>query len=148
MNKQNSILNSSNPAYNKIINSNLNSFTTSNGDIKINLPKNNSNSISSNEITLLNNSDTNLKLNQIYDFINDPSLLNTNPIALTKPVGLSVKIAGRLAKERIQPKKTTKSVLIGSTKREKGSVVDSYKFTSKNKRGAYTISVKLSSARC
>jgi hypothetical protein len=65
---------------------------------------------------------------------------------LAKTVGLSIKIGGRLSKERIQPKRTVKSLNIGALK--KNGAIDSYKFTSKNKRGAFTVSVRLSSERC
>jgi hypothetical protein len=101
--------------------------------------------INSKEIMLLDKAHLNLA--QINDFNKNILSINTNPFTLAKPVGLSIKVAGRLAKERIVPKKTTKLILNGSIKSNKGKIVDSYKFTGKNKRGSYTISVKLAQAR-
>jgi hypothetical protein len=60
---------------------------------------------------------------------------------------LSVKIAGRLATERIQPRKTTKSVRLGSTHTVGGNVKDVYRFTNKNKRGSFSVSIKMGQAR-
>jgi ribosomal protein S3 len=93
------------------------------------------------------NQKTNLKLIQVNDFIKDSTILNTSAITLAKPVGIFIKIAGRLNTERITPKRTTKSILVGSIEKGRGNIVDSYKFTNKNKRGAFTVSVRISSAR-
>jgi ribosomal protein S3 len=98
-------------------------------------------------LNLINNQKTNLKLIQVNDFIKDSTILNTSAITLAKPVGISIKIAGRLNTERITPKRTTKSILVGSIEKGRGNIVDSYKFTNKNKRGAFTVSVRISSAR-
>jgi Mitochondrial ribosomal protein (VAR1) len=97
-------------------------------------------------IKLLDENKQNLKFIQVNDFINNLNTYNNNPITLAKTVGLSIKIGGRLSKERIQPKRTVKSLNIGALK--KNGAIDSYKFTSKNKRGAFTVSVRLSSERC
>jgi hypothetical protein len=62
-------------------------------------------------------------------------------------VGISIKIAGRLSKERIKPKQTVTSLKIGNLKTNNNQVSDSYKFTNKNKRGAFTISIKMCHTR-
>lgn len=98
-------------------------------------------------LNILNTEKANLNLNQINDFTKDSSNLNTNSIVLAKPVGVSVKIAGRLATERIQPRKTVKAVRLGSTHTVGGNVKDTYRFTAKNKRGAYSVSIKFGHSR-
>jgi hypothetical protein len=133
LNKENSILNDNNFVYkNKLGNNNLLKYID-NYDYKI--------------VNLLNNEKANLKLIQLNDFIKDSSNLNTNPIVLSRPVGSSIKFAGRLSTERIQPRKTTKSIRLGSTHTIGGNVKDVYRFTSKNKRGSFSISIKLGQSR-
>ena len=55
--------------------------------------------------------------------------------------GLKVRISGRLITQRIVPKRTVQQKEIGNFKRTNNSIVDYSMFTSKNKRGAYTIKV-------
>src|SRR4051812_7498013 len=62
----------------------------------------------------------------------------TIPTILT---GLKVKVSGRLAKDRIIPKRTTISKEIGSFKIQKSNLVDYAIYTNKNKRGSYTVKV-------
>jgi len=64
--------------------------------------------------------------------------------------GIKIKIAGRLATQRIVPKATVKTAYKGSLSSSlqgKGKIqnnfVDSAKYTSKNKIGAYTVTVSL-----
>ena len=128
-NRQNTILNGNKSVYNKI-----NIF-------------NNKYKFSNKVYNLLNNEKTNLKLIQLNDFIKDPSNLNTNPYSLVKPVGVSIKIAGRLASERIQPKKTIKQFKLGATSNGIINLRESHRFTSKNKRGAFSVSIKLGNSR-
>lgn len=132
---QNSIINENNFVYNqKLGNNNLNllRYQTRFGSKTVNL---------------LNNEKANLKLIQLNDFIKNSSNLSINPLVLGKPVGIKLKIAGRLATERIQPRKTTKAVSMGTTHTVGGSVKDTYRFTSKNKRGAYSVSIKFGQAK-
>jgi hypothetical protein len=95
----------------------------------------------------INNNKTNLKLSQVNDFNKDLNTYISNPIALAKMVGVSIKIGGRLSKERIQPKQTVKKLSVGSVRGDKSKIIDSYQFTNKNKRGAYTITIKSCHAR-
>lgn len=100
-----------------------------------------------NNIKLLSENKTNLKFIQVNDFINNLNTYNSNPITLAKTVGLAIKIGGRLSKERIQPKRTVKQITVGSVKGDKTKVIDSYQYTNKNKKGAFTISIKMCHAR-
>ena len=65
----------------------------------------------------------------------------TVPAKLT---GMKVRIAGRLATQRLVPKATVKSAYKGSLVKSKDSFLDEASFTSKNKLGAYTVKVWLS----
>ena len=92
-------------------------------------------------------------LNITKGLIKDPNykhyflgVTNTRKIelhSLTTAVltGLKVRISGRLITQRIIPKRTVQQKEIGNFKRTNNSIVDYSMFTSKNKRGAYTIKV-------
>lgn len=58
--------------------------------------------------------------------------------------GIKLKIAGRLATQRIVPKATVKTAYKGSFERSKENFVESSTYTAKNKIGAYTVRVWLS----
>lgn len=58
--------------------------------------------------------------------------------------GIKLKIAGRLATQRIVPKATVKTAYKGSFERSKENFVESSTYTAKNKIGAYTVRVLLS----
>lgn len=62
----------------------------------------------------------------------------------TQLTGIKVKIAGRLATQRIVPKATVKTAYKGSFERSKANFVESSTYTAKNKIGAYTVRVWLS----
>lgn len=146
-NRQNSILEDNKLVYEGI---NKLGFRNSNNEINTLIPyksKGLNNTMSGKVVKLLNNDKSNLRLSQINDFIKDPNIYHSNPITLAKTVGISIKISGRLATERIQPKKTIKKIQVGNISKNKGSAIESYKFTNKNKRGAFTVSVRLASAR-
>ncbi len=66
----------------------------------------------------------------------------TNPAILT---GLRIKISGRLITQRVKPKKTINLYEVGGFKKTKNNIVDYALYTSKNKRGAYTVKVWLAS---
>jgi Mitochondrial ribosomal protein (VAR1) len=55
--------------------------------------------------------------------------------------GFSVKFAGRLATQRVVPRKTVKSAYKGSLARGKATLVENSRFTNKNRRGSFSISV-------
>jgi len=128
---------------NKLISARQNNLLEGN-----NLVYNNINKLGiNNNIKLLSENKANLKFIQVNDFINNINTYNSNPITLAKTVGLSIKIGGRLSRERIQPKRTVKQITVGSVKGDKTKVIDSYQYTNKNKRGAFTISIKMCHAR-
>lgn len=55
--------------------------------------------------------------------------------------GLYIKIGGRLMREPIIPRLTTKKFEIGAIATGKVNLVDSARITKKNKKGAYTIKI-------
>jgi hypothetical protein len=80
------------------------------------------------------------------------SILGGSTGPVSQLTGIKIKIAGRLASQRIVPKSTVKTAYKGSlssTNRTidngkiKKTVVDTAKYTSKNKIGAYTVTVTL-----
>jgi hypothetical protein len=58
--------------------------------------------------------------------------------------GLKIRVAGRIAKQRVIPKKTVNSGYTGSIAKTNNNLVDSASFTHKSKRGAFTIRVWVS----
>jgi len=55
--------------------------------------------------------------------------------------GLTIKFAGRFPTQKIVPRKTVKTEKIGSLARKKAVLVETARFTNKNRRGAFSISV-------
>lgn len=60
---------------------------------------------------------------------------------VTSLTGFKIKISGRLAKQRVVPKKTVKTTYKGAISPNKYNLVDEASYTGKNKKGAYTIRV-------
>jgi hypothetical protein len=60
---------------------------------------------------------------------------------VTKLTGFKIKISGRLARQRVVPKKTVKTTYKGAITPNKYNLVDQATFTGKNKKGAYSIRV-------
>lgn len=56
--------------------------------------------------------------------------------------GIRIKIAGRIYSRNLKYKVRNRDISIGSLSRKKAALVNSARFTSKNKRGAYSITVK------
>lgn len=98
-------------------------------------------------LSMLNVEKNNLKVDQINDFIKDYSSINTNPLNLAKSVGVFVNINGRLATERIRPRITRTVKKIGSSSKNKTTAVEKYRFTSKNKRGSFSVVITMGQAR-
>ena len=71
------------------------------------------------------------KTKNIFSF--DPSYLS----------GVKIKIAGRLLTHRVIPRKTIKLIHKGILARSKVIYNDTARFTNKNKRGAYSITVSI-----
>ena len=67
-----------------------------------------------------------------------------NPLLPTVLAGIKIKVAGRLLRQRIVPKKTVLTTYKGGLMKTKDNFVDSSTFTTKNKRGAYSIRVWMS----
>jgi len=59
-------------------------------------------------------------------------------------VGLKVRVSGRLITERSRPRQTIQTAQIGSFSKSNLSLVDSACFTTKNKKGAFTVKVWIS----
>jgi SepF-like predicted cell division protein (DUF552 family) len=68
---------------------------------------------------------------------------NTNPVIapITELTGFKIKISGRLARQRVVPKKTVKTTYKGAISPSKHNLVEQATFTGKNKKGAYSIRV-------
>ena|ERR1700753_1915689 len=69
---------------------------------------------------------------------------NTKKILISKLTGIKIKIAGRLITQRVVPKQTIKTDYKGSFIKSKNNIVNTATFTSKNKNGAFTVSVMVS----
>jgi len=93
------------------------------------------------------NEKKNISFNQLHDQINDLKILHTNPFTLGKVAGLNIRIAGRLQKEPIRPKQTVKTITIGSLSKERSNNSNLGSFTSKNKKGAFRVTVKMGHIR-
>lgn len=59
-------------------------------------------------------------------------------------VGIKVRVSGRLMTERSRPRQTVQTAQIGSFSKDNLSLVDSASFTTKNKKGAFTVKVWIS----
>jgi ribosomal protein S3 len=59
-------------------------------------------------------------------------------------VGIKVRVSGRLMTERSRPRQTVQTAQIGSFAKGNLSLVDSASFTTKNKKGAFTVKVWIS----
>ena len=57
--------------------------------------------------------------------------------------GIKIKVAGRLMTQRVIPRKTIKLISKGSLSRAKTMFVETSRFTNKNKRGAFSITVSI-----
>jgi hypothetical protein len=70
------------------------------------------------------------------------SLFDTKTITPAHLSGLNVRVAGRVLSERVVPRKTVRSFQIGSLARGKANIVKTNRFTTKNKRGCYSVTIK------
>jgi hypothetical protein len=71
--------------------------------------------------------------------INNKDQVNIIPAFLS---GMTIKVAGRLMKYRVIPRKTVKIVRRGSSSIGKINYSDISRYTNKNKRGSFTITIK------
>jgi Mitochondrial ribosomal protein (VAR1) len=137
-NKQNKILNNNALTYN----SNLHN--------KISVPvfsKLKNTELGVKHVNTISDNKKNITLNQLYDQINKVNILQTNPLALGKVVGLNIRIAGRLQKEAIKPKQTVKTVLVGAFSKNRANITSLSSALAKNKKGTFRITVKMAHSR-
>lgn len=57
--------------------------------------------------------------------------------------GIKIKLAGRLLTQRVVPRLTVKTIQRGTLARGKAQFIDTARFTNKNKRGAYSITITM-----
>ena len=69
---------------------------------------------------------------------------NKQKLIASNLTGIKVRIAGRLARQRVVPKRTVKTTYKGAISKSNNNLVDSATYTSKNKKGAFSIRVWLS----
>ncbi len=62
---------------------------------------------------------------------------------LTDISGINIKVAGRLLTQRIVPRKTIKIISRGALARNKALFLETARFTNKNKRGAFSITISI-----
>ena len=72
----------------------------------------------------------------------DASIDASAVLAASQLSGLNIKISGRLMREPIIPRITTKKFEKGFTAKGKINYLDLARFTHKNRKGAFTITVK------
>lgn len=90
---------------------------------------------------------TNISFAQLNDQIKSPQVLNSNPLVLGKVAGLSVRIAGRIKSDPQRPKQTVKTASVGNFSKERTNISSLGSFTSKHRKGNFTITVKMGHAR-
>lgn len=56
--------------------------------------------------------------------------------------GINIKVAGRLLTQRVVPRKTVKNIIKGASARSKVNFLDVARYSNKNRRGAFSITVK------
>jgi hypothetical protein len=154
--REKALINSNDFVYNEFINNNtLNNLSKEqliniqNNSNKISIinNKNNLSPVLSEPLNIISKDKANLKTAQLNDFIKNIEIYNRTPLTLGKTVGISVRIAGRLAKERIKPKQTVTTIQVGSLSKSKTNFIEKFSFINKNKKGAYTVTVKMGHSR-
>lgn len=73
-----------------------------------------------------------------------PSVLDDKMSIVSQLTGIKIRIAGRLARQRIVPKRTVKTAYKGGISKSQVNFVNSSTYTSKNRRGAFSVRVWLS----
>jgi Mitochondrial ribosomal protein (VAR1) len=56
--------------------------------------------------------------------------------------GINIKVAGRLLTQRVVPRKTVKNIIRGASARSKVNYLDVARYSNKNRRGAFSITIK------
>jgi hypothetical protein len=75
------------------------------------------------------------KIKKTNNFINKYSILPSNLS------GFKIRVAGRLLTQRVVPRLTVKTIQRGTLARGKAQFVETARFTNKNKRGSFSITV-------
>jgi hypothetical protein len=57
--------------------------------------------------------------------------------------GIKIKVAGRLLTQRVIPRRTVKIVSVGALSKTKSTLIETARFTNKNKRGAFSVTISL-----
>ena len=57
--------------------------------------------------------------------------------------GIKIRVAGRLLTQRVVPRKTVKIISRGALSNTKAMLVETARFTNKNKRGAYSVTISI-----
>lgn len=85
-------------------------------------------------ISINENSDTDKKVSAITEG-------NGTKKLATRLTGIKIRISGRLARQRVVPKRTVKTAYKGGISKSNNNLVDSSTYVSKNKKGAFAIRV-------
>ena len=101
-------------------------------------------------VNLLSYFSENIKIRRLLGKIYKSALI-TKPTAIIQRkrfsvipgylTGLTIKFAGRFPTQKIVPRKTVKTEKIGSLARKKAVLIETARFSNKNRRGSFTISV-------
>lgn len=76
--------------------------------------------------------------------LNNTSIKLPSTLLTGSVVGVKVRVSGRLMTERSRPRETVQTAQIGSFAKSNLSLVDTASFTTKNKKGAFTVKVWVS----
>lgn len=80
--------------------------------------------------------------NTVIKNLNSVNLNRNNNIIPAFLTGINIKVAGRLLTQKVVPRKTVKTIIRGASARSKVNFLDVATYNSKNKRGAFSITVK------
>jgi hypothetical protein len=80
--------------------------------------------------------------NTIIKNLNTVNLNRNNNIIPAFLTGINIKVAGRLLTQRVVPRKTVKNIIRGASARNKVNFLDVARYSNKNRRGAFSITVK------
>lgn len=79
----------------------------------------------------------------VNKFILKSIKIKSNQLIPSALSGMKIKVAGRLLTQRIIPRKTVKLISNGAISRNKAMFVETARFTSKNKRGAFSLTITI-----
>jgi hypothetical protein len=88
---------------------------------------------------LIHNAPSNTFINFQDIILTYPSRNNSN--LLSHISGIKIELSGRLITERVIPRISKKTSLVGNFQKGKNTMIDYSKFTSKNELGAFTLKI-------